>query len=184
LKRILMNLLASVLTFTVGTVASFVSHRNLCRREFKTKPILSLKFAPCPSGDIKVRNRPDSNAQLLLVQASCLGPTWKVVFKVQNTGGKAIKTLVVGLDETHEYKTEVEFCPSGKMTKGVGQMKTLGSSYGSLLEPGAVKTFNYTSGFREGSGDSESNGSIETSFRIVHIDYTDGTTWDDMVEQH
>jgi hypothetical protein len=167
MKRFCLYFLAVLFAFTVGTFTSFINRlysksSQTLTREIKP-PALDL---PCARDAFTVQNQTRETVELVLVEASCTGPSWKAQLTLQNIGSKAIRGYEVGNIETYEYKKDVE------SSQGVS------SDFGTVLPPSATKTLNFGAGFRDGLSYGKPTGSIQTNvFGVKRLDYTDGTSW-------
>ncbi len=167
MKRFYLYFLAVLVAFTVGTFASFINHLYSTSSQTLTQeikpPALDL---PCARDAFTVKNQTLETAQLVIVEASCTGPSWKARLTLQNIGNKAIRGYEVGNIETYEYKKDVE------SSQGVS------SDFGTVLAPSATRTLNFGAGFRDGFSYGKPTGSIQTNvFWVKRLDYTDGTSW-------
>ena len=169
MKRFCLYLLAALLTFSIGTFASLISRLYSTSSQTSTPEIESPTLdLPCAHDAFTVKNQTGADAQLLIVQASCNGPSWKAQLTLLNTGKKAIRGYEVGNMETYEYKKDVE------SSQGVS------SNYGAVLAAGATETLNSGGGFRDGLSCGKPTGSIQTNvFWVKRLEYTDGTSWHD-----
>lgn len=168
MKRLCLYFLAAIFTFGIGIGSSFVKSLNSIRSQTLDSIEAATLDLPCPKDAFTVANQSDATARLVILEASCNGPSWKAQLTLQNTGGKALSGYEIGNIEAYEYKKNVE------SSQGVS------ANFGTVLAPGATISIDFGAGFRDGLSYGKPTGSIQTnSFWIKRLEYVDGTTWDE-----
>ena len=165
MKRLHLYFFVALFAFTVGIFASLM--RSLRSINSQTAEITAAPLDyPCAQDAFTVKKQPEATAQLVIVDASCNGPSWKARLTLQNIGSKALRGYEVGNIEAYEHKKDV------KSSQGVR------SDGGVELAPGLSKSLNFGGGFVNGLSCGKPVGSIQGNvFWIKRLYYTDGTSW-------